>query len=136
MANGAKITTAETKSLLPSVTRDVIGQKNISYDLYYAQVSPTIGYKVMRKMSIGVGPDFQRMLADNRPAPSTVDHGTIQVAPLFDVGFIGRSEFAVTKKVKAAVYYRKGVNNIITPMDKYIERDYLQFQLRYTILNK
>ncbi|MFI5196609.1 MAG: hypothetical protein ACHQD8_05930 [Chitinophagales bacterium] len=135
--NNAKTTSAESnKTLLPPVMKDVIGQKDISYNLYYAQVTPGIGYKLIKKMSIGVGPDFQKMLVDNRPAPSTVDRGNIQVAPMFDVGFIGKTEYAVTKKVRAAVYYRKGVNNIITPMDKYIDRDYLQFQVKYTIFNK
>jgi hypothetical protein len=114
----------------------VIGQKDISYNLYYAQVSPSIGYKVIRKMSVALGPDFQQMLADNRPAPSTVDRNVVQVAPTFDVGFIGKTEYALTKKVRAGISYRKGINNVITPTDKYIDRDYLQFQLRYTILNR
>jgi len=110
--------------------------ENQSYNLYYAQVSPSIGYKVIKKMSIGVGPDFQQMLADNRPAASTVDRNNIAVAPIFDVGFIGKTEYSLTKKVKAGVMYRKGINNILTPMDKYIDRDYLQFQLKCTIFNK
>ena len=117
-------------------TREVIKQKDVSYDLYYAQVSPSIGYNVMKRMSIGVGPDFQQALSDNRPAPSTAERGTIQVAPLFDIGFIGKTELSVTKKLRAGVYYRKGVNNIITPTGKFIDRDYLQFQVKYTILNK
>ncbi len=109
---------------------------NQSYNLYYAQVSPSIGYKVMRNMSVGVGPDFEQALADNRPAPSTETRNNVSVAPLFDVGFIGKTEYSVTKKVKAGVMYRKGINNILTPMDKYIDRDYLQVQLKCTIFNK
>lgn len=108
-----------------------------NYNLYYAQVSPSIGYKVIRRLAIGVGPDFQQMLIDNRPTiTNNVDRGNIQVTPTFDVGFIGKSEFLVTKRMKAAVSYRKGINNILTPMDKYIDRDYLQFQVRCTIFNK
>ena len=34
------------------------------------------------------------------------------------------------------VLYRKGINNILTPMGKYIDRDYVQFQVRCTIFNK
>ena len=135
--SSAKTTASEAnKTPMTTTMKDVIGQKDISYDLYYAQVTPSIGYKLMKKMSIGVGPDFQKMLVDNRPAPSTVDRGTVQVAPMFDVGFIGKTEYSLTKKVRAAVFYRKGVNNVITPMDKYIDRDYLQFQVKYTIFNK
>ena len=110
--------------------------ENVSYNLYYAQVSPSIGYKVIKKISIGVGPDFQQALADNRPTASTVTRNNVEVAPLFDVGFIGKTEYSITKKVKAGVFYRKGINNILTPMDKYIDRDYLQFQLKCTIFNK
>lgn len=132
----SRVTKDVNKTTVAPVTREVIKQKDISYDLYYAQVSPSIGYNVMKKMSVGIGPDFQQMLADNRPAPSSSERGTIQVAPMFDVGFIGKTELSVTKKLKAGIYYRKSVNNVITPMGKYIDRDYLQFQVKYTILNK
>lgn len=114
----------------------VIKSQDISYNSYYAQVSPAIGYKVMKRMSIGMGPDFQKMLVDNRPATSTVDRGNLQVAPTFDVGFIGKTEYALTQRVKAAVSYRKGINSVITTSNKYIDRDYLQFQMRCTIFNK
>ncbi len=135
--NTAKTTAADAnKAALPLSMEDIIGEKDISYDLYYAQVTPSIGYKVIKKMSIALGPDFQKMLGDNRPAPSTVDRNNIQVAPTFDVGFVGKTEYALTKKVRAGVYYRKGINNIITPMDKFIDRDYVQFQVKYTIFNK
>lgn len=107
-----------------------------SYNLYYAQVTPSIGYKVMSRLSVGVGPDFQQMLVDNRPAESTTDRGNIKVAPMFDIGFMGKTEVAVTKNMKAAVYYREGINNVITPTNKYIDRSYLQFQIKYNILNR
>lgn len=109
---------------------------DVSYNLYYAQVTPSIGYKVMKRMSIGMGPDFQKMLVDNRPATSEVDRGNLQVAPSFDVGFIGKTEYALTQRVRAAVAYRKGINGVINPSDKYIDRDYLQFQMKCTIFNR
>jgi len=110
--------------------------QNQSYNVNYLQVSPAIGFKVMKRMSVGVGPDFQQMLSDNRPAAPTNDRNTIQEAPLFDVGFIGKTEYAITKKLKAGLYYRKGVNDIISTNDKYIDRDYVQFQLKCVIFNK
>ncbi len=114
----------------------VIKTQDISYSLYYAQVTPSIGYKVAKRMSIGMGPDFQKMLVDNRPATSEVDRGNLQVAPTFDVGFVGKTEYALTKRVKAGICYRKGINGVINPSDKYIDRNYIQFQMRCTIFNR
>lgn len=114
----------------------VLKTSDETYNLYYAQVTPTIGYKLMKRMSVGVGPDFQQMLVDNRPEVNTSDRGNIRVAPIFDIGFMGKTEIAVTKNMKAAVYYREGINNVITPTNKYIDRNYLQFQVKYNILNR
>ena len=86
-------------------------------------------------MSVGVGPDFQQMLTDNRPTINSNVTDNVKVAPMFDIGFVGKTEYNVTKTVKAAVSYRKGVNNILTPTDKYLDRDYLQFQVRCAIFN-
>ena len=133
---GKLATTKGSKDPTDGVVSPVIKSEDVSYSLYYAQVTPSIGYKIMKRMSVGVGPDFQKMLVDNRPAASTVDKNTIQVAPSFDVGFIGKTEYALTRTVHAGVSYRKGVNNVITPMGKYIDRDYLQFQLKCAIFNK
>ena len=118
------------------VSQDVYKQVDKPYNLYYAQVTPTLGYKVMRRMSVGVGPDFQQMLVDNRPAASKEERGNIQTTPMFDIGFMGKTEYAISKNIKAAVYYREGINNIITPTDKYIDRNYLQLQVKCTILNR
>ncbi len=114
----------------------VVKTQDISYNLSYAQITPGIGVKVMKRMSVGMGPDFQKMLVDNRPATSVVDRDNIQVAPTFDVGFIGKTEFAFTNRFKAAVAYRKGMNGFINPSDKFIDRDYLQFQMKCTIFNR
>ena len=143
VSNGATKTSAgktsspdAAKSIAAPQFTTVTKDYNVSYAVSYAQVTPSIGYKIMKKMSIAAGPDFQQMLADNRPAQSTTDRRTIQEAALFDVGFIGKTEYSVTRNVKAAVSYRKGINTIITPTDKYLDRDYLQFQVRCAIFNK
>lgn len=110
-----------------------------NYNLSYAQVSPSIGVQIIKRLSVAAGPDFQQALADKRPAPAPVANQpfeNVAVMPLFDVGFIGKTEYSVTKKVKAQVSYRKGINNILTPMDKFIDRDYLQVQVRWAIFNK
>ncbi len=107
-----------------------------SYNLNYAQVTPSLGYKLMKRMNIGVGPDFQQMLVDNRPEPSKTYKGNIEVAPIFDIGFMAKSEYALSKKIKAAIYYREGINNIITPTNKYIDRNYVQCQIKWAVFNK
>ena len=135
--SGAKGSTVEASKAAPvSAPKGSIQTQEQNYTLSYAQVSPSIGYKVIKRMSVGVGPDFQRMLVDNRPAKSTVERDAIQVAPVLDIGFVGKTEYALTKRIKAGVSYRKGVNNVIATTDKYIDRDYLQFQLKCTILNR
>jgi hypothetical protein len=90
-------------------------------------------------MSVAAGPDFQQALADTRPPAVPIENrpfDNVSVMPLFDMGLIGKAEYSLTKKVKAQVSYRKGINNILTPMDKYIDRDYLQVQVRYSIFNR
>ncbi len=114
----------------------VAKMKDVNYNLYYAQITPSIGYKIMKRMSVGVGPDFQKMLVDNRPATSEVDRGNLQVAPTFDVGFVGKTEVALTQRVRAGVSYRKGINGVINLSDEFIDRDYVQFQMRCTIFNR
>ena len=117
----------------PSV---VIKNTNDAYTTYYAQVAPGLGWKLSQKISFGAGPDFQQILVDNVPAPSSVDRNNVAVAPMFDIGLLGKTEYAVSKKLKAAFYYRKGINNFLTPMDKYTDRNYMQFQVKYTLFNK
>lgn len=128
-------TDADNAPIVPAPT-GVAKMRDVSYNLYYAQVTPSIGYKIMKRMSVGMGPDFQQMLVDNRPEQSAVDRGTLQVVPTFDVGVVGKTEYALTQRVKAGVSYRKGINSVITMGDKYIDRDYIQFQMRCTIFNR
>ncbi len=131
----AKSTSAATVTTIPTPQGRIVTVDK-AYSSYYAQVTPTIGYKIMKRMSVGVGPDFQQMIGDNRPAASPLETGNIQEAPMFDVGFMGKTEYAISRNVKAAVYYREGINNIITPMNRFIDRNYVQFQIKCAILNK
>ncbi len=131
-----KVSSTESLGSTTQVTTYSTDQRNVSYNLDYAQITPSVGYKLLKRMSLGIGPDFQQMLVDNRPAPSPSDRANIQEAAMFDVGFIGKTEYVITKKLKAGVYYRKGINDLISTNDKYIDRDYLQFQLKWVILNK
>ncbi len=139
-SSGSKTTNTESGGKPTSETKAVSGpieSRNVSYSLSYAQITPSISVKVMKRLSIGAGPDFQRVLADNRPERDGTDPtGSFKTAPIFDMGLMGKTEFSVTKNVKAGVAYRKGINNILTPMGKYLDRDYLQFQVKCAIFNK
>jgi hypothetical protein len=113
--------------------------KDVTYNLYYAQISPSVGCKISRRMSLGAGPDFQQVIGGTAPNldPSGTYKGAIQQTPMLDIGLTGKTEYALTKKVKAGVYYRKAINNALAGgAGKYIDRDYLQFQLRCAIFNK
>ncbi|MCW3121230.1 MAG: hypothetical protein JWQ38_722 [Flavipsychrobacter sp.] len=137
--NGAAAKTASpdaSKSTTSTVPDVVIGEKNVAYNLSYAQVTPVIGYKIMKKMSLAAGPDFQQALADNRPVAAKEYRGTAQEAAMFDVGLVGKTEYAITRNIKAGVSYRKGINSVIVPTGKYIDRDYMQFQVKCAIFNK
>lgn len=137
IASASKVSDADGAEVLATNTpKGVIKTQDISYNLSYAQITPGIGVKLMKRMSVGVGPDFQAMLQDNRPATSTVDRENIAVAPTFDVGFVGKTEVSFTNRIKAAVAYRKGVNGVINPGGKFIDRDYLQFQMKCAIFNR
>jgi hypothetical protein len=137
IASASKVSDADGAAVpVANTPKGVIKTQDISYNLSYAQVTPGIGVKLMKRMSVGVGPDFQAMLHDNRPATSTVDRENIAVAPTFDVGFVGKTEVSFTNRIKAAVAYRKGVNGVINPSGKFIDRDYLQFQMKCAIFNR
>jgi hypothetical protein len=136
-ARGSKVATDGIPDLKPAPPTLVKGVRDLNYNLSFVQVSPSIGVKLKDKITMGVGPDFQQIITDNRPAiaaSSTRDN--IQTMPSFDIGVTGKTEYSITKNLKAGVSYRKGINNVLTLMDKYIDRDYVQFQVKCTILNK
>jgi len=109
---------------------------NVNYNMSYVQIHPAVGVKILKVISMGAGPDFQKALADNRPTPSETAPEATERFPLFDVGLMGKAECKITKNMKAGVSYRKGVNSVIAPNANYIDRDYLQFQLNYAVFNK
>jgi hypothetical protein len=109
---------------------------NVSYNLSYLQVNPSLGVKVVKGVSLGVGPDFQQALADKRPEADPNYKGTSYKTPLFDVGLMARSEVSISRTLKAGVSYRKGINNVISPMGSFIDHDYLQFQVKCAVFNR
>lgn len=115
----------------------------VRYDLYYAQVTPGIGYHLHKNLSVGVGADVQRLLeGDDKMSTSTSVSTAADLAadnklvPGFDVGLVGKTEVTLTDKIKASVYYRQGMNNVISQGNKYLDRSYLQVHLRFTLFGK
>lgn len=135
-----KSSVVQTEGKPTSITTAVPGpEKNnvVSYNLAYVQISPSVSYRIVKRLSVGAGPDFQQVLSGTRPEKDATDiGGNFKTAPLFDVGMIGKTEFSVTKTLKAGLAYRKGINNVLTPMNKYIDRDYVQVQVKCAIFNK
>ena len=110
-----------------------------NYNISYAQVSPSIGVQVMKKLSIAAGPDFQQALTNNRPSTTPIANlssENVAVSPLFDFGFMAKTEYSLSRKLKAQFSYRKGMNNALTPGDRFIDRNYMQLQVRCAIFNK
>lgn len=124
---------AKTTSSAP-VTTTVQVQR--FYNIYYAQVTPTLGYKVAKKVSVGVGADVQRLLLNDKLVTDTKDPEDARQLPSFDMGLVGKTEYNLTKEIKASVYYRKAMNQSLTGNNKYLDRDYLQLQLKFTIFNR
>lgn len=106
-----------------------------NYGIYYAQVEPSVGYTVMKHISVGVGADVQRLLEDTRPTDNDYVAEN-KVAPTYDLGVVGKTEYTLTSKLKAGIYYRQGLNNVISATNKYLDRSYFQVQLKYSILKK
>ncbi len=117
-------------------SNEIIKTQKIEYNSAYVQITPTVGYQPIKQVAIGVGTDFQQMLNDNRPEASKYDKGNLRQAPLFDVGLMGKLEVAITSNIKAAVLYREGINNVVTPNNASVDRNYLQFQMKYSILKR
>ncbi len=131
---GTRTTTGDgVLSSQAGATQGVVVVADKAFNMYYAQVTPTIGYQLAKRFSVGIGPDFQQALSDTRPTPSTLDRNNVQVAPMFDMGVMGKAELIMNDRFRAALLYREGMNNLVTPMNKYVERNYMQVQIKYTV---
>lgn len=110
----------------------LINTKPANFTMYYAQFTPTVGYKVHERISVGIGTDMQQLIQNS----ATGEVMTDKIVPQFDMGVVGKTEYTLNSRVKAGLYYRKGVTNLFVPSDRYMERNYMQVQLKYSIFNK
>jgi hypothetical protein len=107
-----------------------------NYNLYYAQLTPSFGCIIHKEFSVGFGGDFQRLLIDGRPVTVADNTGASKEIPAFDIGLVGKTECALSKKIKAGICYRQGFNNIINGNNRYMDRTYVQVQMKYLIFKK
>jgi len=102
--------------------------KPVQYNLSYLQFSPVVGYSVSERFTIGAGPDLQRLLNDSYYFETAI--------PALDFGVLGKAEYSISEKLKAGILYRAGLNNALQNTQVYMERNYMQVQLRYAIFDK
>jgi hypothetical protein len=106
------------------------------YNLYYAQVTPTVGYRVAPSISVGVGVDVQKLLINDILVTETDNPDDAKQLPSYDMGLVGKTEYSVTKEIKASVFYRKAVNKELSGNNNLLNRDYLQVQLKFALFNR
>lgn len=103
----------------------------------YIQFNPSVGYQVHKKVSLSLGADLQRLVDHNDNLKTLVyQSDELKLIPGLDMGLTGKTEYAVTKKLKAGVLYREGINNLINGGEEYLDRRYLQVQLKFTVFGK
>jgi hypothetical protein len=100
-------------------------------NLFYVQLTPTVGYNVSKKMTVGMGADFQKLLQQKYTHVSDAD-GNLYVIPGMDLGFVGKVEYAFSQRIRTGLSYRESANKIIEDKD-FLRRNYMQIQLKYRI---
>ncbi len=99
--------------------------------LNYLQFSPVAGYNVSKKIIVGAGADLQRLLEDHET--TVIYNDKEKVAPMTDIGLLLKTDYAVTTRLKGGVSYRIGTNNLLSAGNNYIDRNYMQVQLKYRL---
>ncbi len=103
----------------------------------YLQVNPSLGYQLTRRLSVSVGGDVQKLLQDDLASERSYmgPDGEARIIPDYDLGLTGRTEFTVNKRLKAGILYREGMNNTLLSGGEYLDRRYMQVQIKYTLIN-
>jgi hypothetical protein len=113
-----------------------VSQEQALNSLYYLQFSPSVGYNVQKNIAVSVGADVQRLLQNNSngETPVVLESDELKLIPQTDVGLTGKAEYGVTRRLKAGMLYREGVNALID--NKYINRRYVQVQVKFLLFGK
>ncbi|HRO43003.1 MAG TPA: hypothetical protein PL009_09225 [Flavipsychrobacter sp.] len=104
-------------------------------NLVYVAFNPTVGYQVLKNVSLGVGADVQRMI-NGDDLLVQINEETEKTIPGTDIGLTGKTEVSLSKRLKAGVLYREGINNFVNGGSQFFDRRYLQVQLKFTVLGK
>jgi hypothetical protein len=116
--------------------------KDNSSNYNYLQFNPLLGYKLFKKLSLGVGPDLQRLLQSNTQSTAAnvfstgMASETGKIIPDMDYGLMGKTEYSFTSRLLAALQYRQGLTNFINNSSRYLDRNYVQIQVKYRLFNK
>ena len=105
-------------------------------NMYYLQLTPTVGYHLSESFVLGAGADIQRLFQDNASQTYIVEGDGVKAMPLMDYGVVAKTEYKVLRNVSAGLQYRLGMNNVIAPDKDYTNRSYLQVQLKLGLLGK
>ncbi|MGN6568463.1 MAG: hypothetical protein ACTHJ0_10945, partial [Flavipsychrobacter sp.] len=138
MASSGSSSSERIVETAPTPAAATVQEREVNYNLYYAQVTPTLGYNIHKKISVGVGADVQRLLLNETSTNSSSDASQVSTreVPAFDLGLVGKAECALSSTIKAGVSYRQGMNNVIAPNANYLDRNYVQVQLKFLLLRK
>ncbi len=113
-----------------ATTVPTVSVNNIN--LFYMQVTPMIGYKIGKKITVGAGADVQRLLQDKYDYVTDAN-GNVYAIPATDIGMTGKAEYALSPRIQTGVQYRNGISNMLESGKNYLERDYFQVQIKCRI---
>jgi hypothetical protein len=103
-------------------------------NFYYLQLMPTIGYHVHKRIAVGLGADVQRLFQNSNTTTTVYEDGALKLVPTYDIGMVAKTEYSISHSLKTSLIYRAGLNNLSE--NKYINRSYLQLQLKLKILSR
>lgn len=130
--NKASQSFTQQQQQMAAVSKSPIDYKDAL--LMYVQFNPTLGYQVMKNVSLGVGADIQKLVNDDNTLVNVNDE--VKTIPNTDVGLTGKTEVSLSPRLKAGILYREGINNLLKSSDDLLERRYLQVQLKFTVIGK
>lgn len=102
--------------------------------LLYIQLNPSVGYELIKNISVGVGADVQQLLSNDNDLVEI--NNEVKTIPATDLGFTGKTEVTLSPRLRAGILYRQGVNNLVNSRTDFLDRRYLQVQLKFNVLGR
>jgi len=96
----------------------------------YLTAAPVVRFHLLKRWSIGAGMDIQRGLVDQGYKSFLVDDGVLKVLPAVDFGARASLQYHLSGLFETGVLYRQGMNNLLQPGNTYLDRHYLEIQLK------